>query len=119
MTLSNPIKTIAKSVSLCAIILALIAVGQAGQAGQFIISANELRDHTLKRWQHTHPEQSELIEHFVSLCINRAQNPPTESIEFVSVYDCGNELGAQELMKELQKSGNNLNTMAWPLSLFD
>lgn len=117
MTLSSPIKTLAKCILLSALTLALVA---AGQVGQLIISANELRDHTLEQWQHTHPEQSELIEHFVSLCINNVQNPPTESIEFeiVTVYDCGNELGAQELMNELQKNGNNLNTMAWPLSLF-
>lgn len=119
MTLPSSIKAPLKALVLAVIILTFVA---AGQAAQYITSSKELRFEAIAHWKLTHPEQSELVEKYVSTCLN---GTPQESEELnnpqhpISIYDCGKAIGAHDLMQKMQDIDSQLSTLAWPLSLIE
>ncbi|KOO13731.1 hypothetical protein AKJ18_17000 [Vibrio xuii] len=119
MTLPSSIKALLKALVLTVIILTFVA---AGQAAQYITSAKELRFEAIAHWKLTHPEQSELVEEYVSICLNGTPQELKElnaSQHPISIYDCGKAIGAHELMQEMQNIDSQLSTLAWPLSLIE
>ncbi|HBB9944291.1 hypothetical protein JHS95_23605 [Vibrio parahaemolyticus] len=119
MTLSSSINALFKALVLTVIILAFVATGQ---AVQYITSAKELRFEAIAHWKLTHPEQSALVEKYVSICLNEKKhelkdlNPPQQPI---SIYDCGKAIGAHDLVREMQYVDEQLSTLAWPLSFIE
>ncbi|EKG9563870.1 hypothetical protein O5P60_002680 [Vibrio parahaemolyticus] len=119
MTLPSSIKALLKALVLTVIILTFVA---AGQAAQYITSSKELRSQAIAHWTHAHPEQSALVEKYVSICLNEKKhelkdlNPPQQPI---SIYDCGKAIGAHDLVREMQNIDSQLSTLAWPLSLIE
>ena len=104
------IKSLMKSLLLASAILLVVILGQ---ASQYFYSLNELRYQTLMYWQLVHPEQDALTYKFIDLCMSESSKLHDE----FSLYDCGNKIGAGDLVKELKKTDQMLERFAWPLYL--
>ncbi|MFM2623535.1 hypothetical protein [Vibrio owensii] len=86
-----------------------------GQATQYHHSSNEVRYTTLQSWLNTYPEQRDLTHRFIDRCIN---HPPRMfgSDKTLSLYECGESLGAYDLVDTLEQAERMLSDAAWPLS---
>ncbi|MFN1580482.1 hypothetical protein [Vibrio rotiferianus] len=107
------IKSLMKSLLLASAILLLVVLGQ---ASQYFYSLNELRYQTLVYWQLVHPEQDALTYRFIDRCMSDSSKYHDNTYE-ASLYDCGNKIGAGDLVKELKKTDQMLERFAWPLYL--
>lgn len=103
------------------LVVILFCVGF-GQLTQWVTSLDELRTYTLTQYQSEHQEQAELVQNFIKQCLTspskeeRSLDTPSHPI---SIYDCGQEIGADELVSEIKRSDGILETTAWPLSLLN
>lgn len=101
------------------ITLSLIGLGQLGQALKF---SEDLRMHTINEWVgHSGESRKEIAEKFISTCLTTQREPSTGSMSSVpfSIYECGESIGAFELVSAIRESDGVLKTPAWPLSIID
>ncbi|WP_394128126.1 hypothetical protein [Vibrio hepatarius] len=119
MTLPSLIKLLIQVIVLTILVLTLVA---AGQMTQYILSTREIRFEALTHWKNSNPEQSALVDKYVSLCLSGEYHKlkhPNESRLPVDNYDCGNTIGAHELVQKMQQVDSQLGELAWPLSLVE
>jgi hypothetical protein len=89
-----------------------------GQLGQYFNSHADLRLHVINEWADLDSSRSEIAERFISTCINGRSDDigrmPKGKV--MSLYECGETIGASQLVSEIKKSDGILKTFAWPLS---
>ncbi len=110
--------------------IALIVMGMvvAGQVAQFYASSTELRSHAISQWDSQSNENKQLSQQFISSCLEgnqiRANNDGDtlerllENNNVLTLEECANALGAQELYIAIQDRQASITSMAWPSSLF-
>lgn len=93
------------------------------QIGQYIASREDVLKHAIATWNEKYPEHVALSDLFVAECLS-PQAPEklekellSKDVVVTSFYDCGDNLGANELMVWLKGSDDALSTLAWPLSM--
>lgn len=97
------------------LVLVLVA---AGEFGQYMKSAQDVRHDTIARWIADNPSQKQLAEKFVDKCLEGGgiQNKSIDA-KVVSVYDCGKGIGANDLVDAVKRADSTLVSVSWPLSL--
>ncbi|EPI4776148.1 hypothetical protein HJ202_18955 [Vibrio parahaemolyticus] len=94
-----------------------------GQISQHLAHIKDSRMHTIDTWNRQHPENLHVSRTFINECLNRKMVKDTSSDEpfFVKevygLYECGIEVGADDLVDKIKESDNSLSTFAWPLSV--
>lgn len=119
---SNAIKKIS-IITLSALLASVLVL--AGQVAQFVVSVNDTRDHAINQWNRENPELVELSNSFVRECLS-SQSSKGRDLEselkndapYVSIDECGDRLGALDLVSAVRVSEQSLKTFAWPLSIF-
>lgn len=103
-----------KGLCICLIVFGAFTLGQ---ATQYHLSSEEVRYTTLQSWLNTYPDQRDLTHRFIDRCIN---HPPRMfgSDKTLSLYECGDSLGAYDLVDTLEQAERMLSDVAWPLSEF-
>lgn len=116
------IKKIAKHVALGMVGTGFVLVGQLGQYG---ISTKDARMHTISLWNEQHPNNESVSQLFVHECLTSKKVDSFELKKQISgdtkpidVYDCGNNVGASDLVKAIRKTDQSMHSLAWPLSVF-
>ncbi|MEE8057308.1 MAG: hypothetical protein V3T17_05670 [Pseudomonadales bacterium] len=112
--------TLNRLVKISRLLLAALVLVGFGQFGQYMTSANELRMHTINNWMTNNPEAKILAERFVGECLGDSKVPYSErSMEDspFGIYECGNAMGANDLVTIIRDSDSILMTAAWLLTL--
>ena len=92
-----------------------------GQIGQVLKSSNDLRKYEIDQWVESDKSRAEIAQQFVSTCLDSIQSfnvGKTISDEPLSVYKCGESIGAHDLVNHIRNSDMVLKSLAWPLSAF-
>jgi len=126
MTITT-IKRLAKSLlNLCLVIFTLLAFTTIGQVSQYITSAKELRTQAIMQWEKDNPLNTALSNQFIYHCLTNRKTPSTAALDGalqnkhpLTIYECGENLGAHELVKKVQAADEQLTTLAWPLSVLE
>lgn len=97
-----------------ALLFLLLVAFVIGQATQYHFAKTQRRFDTLQSWIYAHPEQEAPTLQFIDRCI---RHPPRlfGSNKKLSLYECGESLGAYDLVDTLAQS-ERANLRAWPLS---
>ncbi|HGF7522247.1 TPA: hypothetical protein AB5A43_003710 [Vibrio cholerae] len=97
----------------------------AGQLGQYSASLKDARMHAVSLWNLQNPNSEHVSQLFVRECltskmIGNAQISKQISGETkpVDIYECGNNVGAQDLVVAIRNTDQSMHTLAWPLSIF-
>lgn len=96
-----------------------------GQISQFYLSNNDLAVYAIERWKSENSENSETAERFVKDCFN-SPIVSKEKMELalfriqksISLDDCGHAIDAGDLVLEIDKANQSINSIALPLSIF-
>ncbi|MGH1472686.1 MAG: hypothetical protein ACRBCS_16005 [Cellvibrionaceae bacterium] len=92
------------------VLFALCFIG-AGQFSQLVMSSEDLKMNVVADWRSKNPESGELVDSFFSSCVYGLNGP------VVSIYQCGDDVGADGLMEELRRMNLGLISVSWPLSI--
>lgn len=97
----------------------------AGQLGQYIASTEDARMHTISLWNLQNPSSEHVSQIFVRECLTSKMIDNAEISKQISgetkpvgVYECGDNVGAQDLVIAIRKTDQSMHTLAWPLSIF-
>lgn len=116
-TLGAALNRFAKWVALIVAVLVLVAVGQ---FGQYMASAKDVRNSAIEKWITANASETRLADRFVSECITgKPIAERTMETKAVSVYECGNSIGANDLVSAVQAADQAMVSVAWPLSLIN
>lgn len=109
--------------------LLIIAGAFLGQIGQHLKAVNDVRLDSIAHWIAKDQNRAILAEEFITKCI---KGKPKAHNKFdpigdrkridgdpLSVYQCGESIGASDLVAVIKGSDNVLTSYAWPLSLAD
>lgn len=101
-------------------LLTLVLVGL-GQLGQFLKLNDDLRLHTINEWVKFDESRKEIAELFITTCIQGRTDYKNRNIEDkpFGVYECGESIGATELVSVIRASDDILKSAAWPLSIIE
>ncbi|WP_045422808.1 hypothetical protein [Vibrio jasicida] len=107
-------------------IFALLAFTVIGQASQYIASAKELRTQAITQWEKDNPLSTALSNQFIYHCLKSRKTPSKDALDDalqnkhpLTIYECGENLGAHDLVKKVQAADKQLTTLAWPLSVLE
>jgi hypothetical protein len=111
-----------KAIKYSALLFAALVLVAFGQFGQTMHSISDLRNNEISLWKIKNPDNEALANTFINECLNSkmkrsADIPISNEKKPVSLYECGNDLGANELVELIKKSDSRIVTAAWPLSL--
>lgn len=101
---------------LLSVSLALVGIGQASQAFKL---NDDLRRHVINQWVDSESSRAEIAERFVATCIEGRASIQNMEKKFVTVYECGESIGANDLAAAVKESDKILRTLAWPLSTLE
>lgn len=118
MEIKKALNTLIKYSSLALLALVLVVFGQASQAFKF---NDDLRKHVINDWSGSDQSRAQIAEKFIATCIRGASDYTNRSIEDkpFDVYECGESVGAAELVMVIKKADGVLKTLAWPLSTIE
>lgn len=111
--------TIKIFVKYCTFGLCGLALVMLGQIGQVIRSNSDLRLHVISTWAGNDPSRKVVAEKFLTTCLGAYLPMIAGRYVPVVLRECGDSVGASELVVELELSDKILKTYAWPLSVFD
>lgn len=122
MSLRNFIRKVSKFSFIAAVGTVLVF---AGQVGQYMVSTKDARMHTITLWNEQNPDNSAISQQFINYCLTPKEIEEGDLKEqlgrdtkAISLYDCGNSLGAESLVAAIRKSDASMSSLAWPLSVF-
>ncbi len=97
------------------------------QLGQHLASVKDAKMHTIALWSEKSPENKKTSDLYISECLmpkmidssggSYDKKPIIDAKNPISIYDCGNNIGARELMIEIEKTGDSMKTLIFPLSI--
>lgn len=103
------------------------------QFAQYNKSSEDVRIHTVMLWSIQHPNQKEVAQKFITEClisqrkidynqdiglaIKKHKERVKNSEETIYLYECGNDLGLNDLMAVLKASDFSMHSIAFPLSI--
>ncbi|ALR95851.1 hypothetical protein [Vibrio alginolyticus] len=118
--------TLKKAFHVIGLVLAALIFVTAGQIAQYITSVKELRQQTILDWQTHHPKQQASIQAFIDSCLTPKPKhnddfikEMEESKPTILLTECGEKMGAKELVSAITKSDAQLQQLAWPLSYLE
>lgn len=92
-----------------------------GQLGQHLKHREDLRFHVINEWVEFDESRKEIAELFITTCIQGRTyytNRKMDDKPF-GVYECGESIGATELVSVIRSSDYILKSAAWPLSIIE
>lgn len=102
-----------KSVPVLLFITVITTFVFAAQFGQYFASVKDAKMHTIALWNEKNPENKKISDLYISECLT------PKMIDSSGVYDCGNNIGAGELIIEIEKTAESMKTLIFPLSIFN
>lgn len=96
--------------------LVLIA---AGQFGQLMASAKDVREHAISNWIAIHPDQKALADQFIDECIVAKHISRAIETKVIGIYECGILIGADSLVDFIKEADSSLVSVSWPLALIN
>ncbi len=94
------------------------------QLFQHIANLDDSRMHTISLWNEKSPENKKISDLYISKCLTSKMNnslghteKANHKSDLVGIYDCGNNMGANKLMVEIERSDRSLKTLVFPLSI--
>ncbi|CAH1598972.1 hypothetical protein FWP33_18735 [Vibrio parahaemolyticus] len=122
MSLRNVIRKASKFFLIASVGTVLVF---AGQVGQYMVSTKDARMHTIALWNEQNPNNTAISQQFINNCLTpkkleegELKEQLSRETKAISVYDCGNNLGAESLVTAIRKSDDSMSSLAWPLSVF-
>lgn len=109
----------------CLVVIGTFLVS-VGQMSQYFLSSKDARAHTIAIWNKHNPNQTALSQLFIDQCLTSERLDKSkikESLKyepkFIGIYECGDSLGALELVVEIKRTDQAMHSLAWPLSVFN
>lgn len=97
----------------------------AGQIGQAVVSGKDARMHTISLWNKKNVDNKYVSQLFIDQCLTSRKLEHHEvkvaiknGKKIVDIYECGDSLGAQELIAAIKETDKAMRSFAWPLSIF-
>ncbi|MDP8189053.1 hypothetical protein QJU87_04135 [Pasteurella skyensis] len=109
-----------------AVVLIIILV-MIGQCSQYMASTQDSIMNTILLWDEHNPTKKNMSEKFIDECLMSKMVDKTKlditkidtTIKSEAIYECGNNLGLEDLIIDLKKTESSMTSLAFPLSIFN
>ncbi|CCO44208.1 hypothetical protein VIBNISOn1_1050034 [Vibrio nigripulchritudo SOn1] len=105
-----------------AFVTAMLLTAVISQLMQYHSSLEDVRLTIIEDYKRHNPSQTDLVKRFETVCLNPdptkiTATPNDSNLLPIGLYQCGSELGIEELLDELKKAKNSLPSVSFPLSV--